>query len=162
MTTAVQGLAMTEPLIITTADGESREARVYPDGAWNCPFCGGANTPACVAGKTWPYPCANPACMAGGRGDPENVAAIRLEQQRREEAASQRAWLAQYYEEQAVKREAGRRQAVEAFAAEVQQHGYCITCWGRSTSWGLFPGHAKVVRHRKPGNCPSVKRRKQR
>jgi hypothetical protein len=151
---------MTEvkPLIITTIDGESREARVYPDGAWDCPFCGGANEAEPRHPRPWPHPCGNPLCIAGGRGDAESVAAVRLEERRRREAASDRAWLARVQEEAAAASKTARDQECANFAALAEHEGYCVRCWGHSTSWGLTMHAPKMVRHRKPENCPLARR----
>ena len=153
-------VACQPPPSVTTADGETRLViQTWPDGSWSCPFCGGANGPGIKLGD-WPDPCANPACLVGGGGSPEHVAEVRLRQQQDTERASQRAWLHRWQEDERVQRDQARRKAVDAFTLEAQEHGYCTECWGRSTSWGLWLDRAKKVRHRKPENCPSVRRRK--
>lgn len=156
-------VACQPPPSVTTADGETRlVVKVWPDGAWDCPFCGSPNDPSekFYQERGWPGPCGNPACLVGGCGDPEHVAEIRLRQQQDAERASQRAWLHRWQEDDRVKRDQARRAAVDAFTLEAQEHGYCAECWGRSTSWGLWLDRAKKVRHRSPENCPSVRRRK--
>lgn len=56
-------------------------------------------------------------------------------------------------------REEARVQAFEAFAAEAQEHGYCVECWARSTHYGYYPAQGKKVRHRLRRNCPHARRR---
>jgi hypothetical protein len=80
-----------------------------------------------------------------------------LEAQREADAATPRAWLAQAAEEG---REEARRAACEEFAAEAAERGYCMSCWARSTRWGLYLDKPRKVRHRRPGSCPGVRRRK--
>ena len=160
MTTPVVTLP---PPSVTTIDGETRPVTTtWPDGSWDCPFCGGVCDPSGQYYKlrSWPGPCASPACIVGGAGTAERVAQIRLARQQAEEASSQRAWLHRFNEQQAASREEARHEAVEAFTAEARKHGFCVECWGRSTQWGLWLSQAKKVKHRKPENCPSVRRRK--
>jgi len=78
-----------------------------------------------------------------------------LEQARHDEAGTQRAWLARAIEEGA---DQARIDTCTAFAAEAEEHGYCVECWARSTSWGLYPERPKKIRHRQPGNCPHSRR----
>lgn len=147
------------PETVSTVDGETRAVtRTWPDGSWSCPFCGAANCPGMT--RYWEGPCANPACLVGGGGTPENVARVRLQRQEEEERASQRAWLHAVQVEERALREDNRHAAVEAFAAEAAEHGYCIECWGRSTRWGMWLSQARITRHRQPENCPSVRRRR--
>jgi hypothetical protein len=148
-------------MMIATVDGESLEAATWPDGSWECPFCKCPNLPgsAIYDGRPWPYPCGNPMCIAGGTGDAASVAAIRLERQRQAEGETRRAWLAKRAEEEAGKREQDRKAACEAFGAEAEEKGFCWTCWAKSTSWGLYLGRPRKVRHRDPANCPGRPRR---
>lgn len=148
-------------LMVSTVDGESLEAILDSLGNWACPFCSGVNCPGepVYEGRPWPYPCGNPLCIAGGAGDAASVAAIRLERQRRAEGETRRAWLAQRAEEEAAKREQDRLAACEAFGMEAEEKGFCWTCWAKSTSWGLYLGRPKKVRHRSAANCPGRPRR---
>lgn len=147
------------PLSVTTADGETRPVtQIWPDGSWSCPFCNSPNLPGDT--RTWDGPCSNPACLVGGWGSPENVARVRLEHEQAAEAASQRAWLHRAQEADRASREESRRAAVDVFGAEAQEHGYCIECWGRSTGWGMWLSRVKRVKHRRPENCPSIRRRR--
>lgn len=154
---------VTEFRVIRLSDGEERQADPDPQGAWSCPWCGGVNQPGTdfYESRGWEYPCANPACVAGGRGSPEQVAAVKLEWQRQAEAAGRRAWLAVAQEDQREKREQARQAAVQEFTALAAEHGYCAGCWARSTSHGLFPDRPKLISHRKAANCPLAKRRRQ-
>jgi hypothetical protein len=81
-----------------------------------------------------------------------------LASQEEAESAMPRAWLPAAAEE-AQEREQSRQQACEAFGAEAEAEGYCVRCWARSTSWGLYLGNPKKIRHRKPENCPNQRRR---
>lgn len=155
-TEIMRGAIPGKSMMITVADGESRVTVINQDCSWTCPFCTYATLPS--DNRPWPYPCSNPICIAGGRGDPEAVYAYRLEVKRREEAASHRAALSQAAEQAAQEREQNRLQAVQAFHAERAERGYCLGCWARSTAWGLYLSRPKKVRHRTPGNCPIGRR----
>jgi hypothetical protein len=147
-------------LHVRTVDGEDREARVWDDGAWECPFCTGVNVPgsSLYDERPWPYPCGNPACMAGGKGDPESVAAIREARAAQNAQEVSKARLAELDAQTREQRERERQGRADAFAAEAAEHGYCVPCWSKSTDWGRYQGQAKVVRHRKPANCPIAQR----
>lgn len=151
------------PLSITTIDGETRlVTRTWPDGSWDCPFCSAVCDPKgqYYQLRSWPGLCANPACIVGGRGDAESVAKIRLERQQDEERKSRRAFLLKAQDEAAAEREHNRQAALEAFMTEAREHGYCARCWTRSTDWGRWLDRQKKVKHRKPENCPVVRRRR--
>jgi hypothetical protein len=160
MAEAMPGPQPAGTIVITTADGEAREAKTWEDGSWSCPFCAGANVPgtSLYDERPWPCPCANPMCIAGGKGSPEDVAAIRLERKHREEESSRREWLHRMQLKAAREREITQDKAIAAFRAEAAEHGYCERCWARSTDLGLFLGREKKVRHRKPENCPIIRR----
>lgn len=148
-------------LHIRTVDGEDREARVWKDdGAWECPFCLGVNVPgsSLYEERPWPYPCGNPACLAGGKGDPESVAAIREARTAQAAQVVSKARIAELDAERAAVSERQRQDRADAFAAEAAEHGYCVPCWSKSTDWGRYPVSAKVVRHRSPENCPITQR----
>lgn len=150
---------MSEALIIKTTDGEERETIRFDDGSWGCPFCGGANFPHPEgAERMWPYPCDNPACIAGGQGSLENVLAIR--RRWADEAASKAA--RQRLEALAAQDRERQRQAAQAeqmaFRAESANSGCCFACWAHSTDFGRFPRLAVRVRHREPANCPQERK----
>jgi hypothetical protein len=149
-----------EMITLTLSDGETRQAGLLPDGSWCCPWDG---TP-CVPGQEhydrrgWDAPCPSPACVAGGWSSLEQVTQVKLEQRRRQEAASQRSWLAKAQEEQREAREKSRRAAVSAFVAEAGESGACVPCWSKSTSHGMFLDRPRVIRHRRADTCPLRRR----
>jgi hypothetical protein len=149
-------------IMITTSDGESREARAWPDGSWSCPWCGAANNPddRYYQQRGWEWPCANPACIVGGKGNPSAVAMIRKEWARKEagrEAAERRdRFDAQVAAEREARRLARCGAAREASAAE----GWCYVCWWHSTGGGVIPGPGFRRKHYKPENCPRAKGRR--
>lgn len=148
------------PVLITIADGETREvARTWPGGAWDCPFCSSPNDPGeeFYQRRGWDRPCANPACLAGGNGSPEAVAAYRVAEARRAaelaDAGRRNRAMAAYAEASRQRREA----AVDAARAEQAAAGWCWACWWRSTGGGRFDSRERKVRHRDPANCPATR-----
>lgn len=110
--------------------GETREvSHVWPDGAYNCPFCGAA-----VSGHE--ERCPNPACEAGG-ASAHTVRQRRHERAEREQrqAAERERWQ-RIAEAQRAER-ARRASEVE----QARQDGYCVRCLVR---------RGRRVRHRRP------------
>lgn len=126
--------------VVTSILGEQREAKLYPDGGWNCPFCGGAVSPDDPErdGRC----CGNPACPAGRYATVEAAEEQQRRQQRQADLdrrhESMRRYLAESRRREAEERE---RRLVEA-----REHGYCPVC--------ILGYHGKKVRHRRPENCP--------
>jgi len=145
---------------VETTDGERRWGRVWPGGGWSCPFCGGANDPSdeWYQRRAWPYPCGNPACIAGGHGSPEAVAERRLALRVFEEATAEREsterFNARVREEARARQDARIAEANEKSRAE----GWCMSCWSASTGWGRWMSSPKKIRHRAPENCPQRRR----
>jgi hypothetical protein len=168
--------------VLTLADGEAREAKVYPDGSWSCPFCAAA----CMSPEGWaemqrlnresyirsgdryaeqPYPeseraafeqsrCPNPACATGKTA--AELAAAREAAARAAAAQEQRARADAAWRaaaEQSRAAEARRRDDLEAAALAA---GQCLACL--HASWR---GRARLVRHRDPDNCPQRRRYQQ-
>ena len=105
------------PVVVTTLDGESREAYTCPDGSWSCPFCSGANFPAGHEHHRdygWAGPCSNPACLVGGAMTEQATARIREDQRRREEREAQH----KRWQDEREREEAARKAAAEALEAK--------------------------------------------
>lgn len=149
-----------EPIVITTVDGERRQARRWDSGVFSCPFC---LCPTDTHGRwyddrSWDGPCANPMCIVGGRGDAEAVAAFRLAEAQREADQARRAQLAELDEQARAGREAARQRRVQAFLAQAEETGECYRCWAHSTGHGAYTEREVRIRHRKPENCPQAQR----
>lgn len=151
---------------ITDVLGRTRPVeKVYPDGAWNCPFCGAAVSPErdVCRGRAGGYTidcggvahCPNPACFA----NPHTPVAHAREQlaaaERRAEEERQRKETHDW----AMKRGEEERQARAARVAlvrtEAETRGACVTCALHSLRFGAAV--AKFTKHR--GACPREKGR---
>jgi hypothetical protein len=153
------------PLLITVADGESRAARTWPDGAWSCPWCESVSGPGVLGWESRPWPshqCGNPACIAGGRGSAADVAAYRARQaEETERARATAAWQAGEIDAH-DRAEADRRDRC-ADAIEAARDGeFCYDCWAKSTSYGKWMARPVKIRHRDPENCPVRRSRRAR
>ena len=157
---ALRGLG--PPLVITVADGESRAARTWPDGSWTCPFCESPTLPGDSRPWSGRSPCANPACIAGGRGSAAEVAEYRAaEALRAERARATAAWQAA--ETDAHDRAEAERRDRCADAIEAARGGeFCWDCWAKSTGYGKWMARPVKTRHRKPENCPVRRSRRAR
>jgi hypothetical protein len=168
------------PVVLTTADGESREARMWPDGSYTCPFCDGAvvspegheegerlNAAAYEKmGEPYqrqPYSesmrrawqdrrCANPACLTVLGA--EALARVRQRIAERQEYERAEAERRRFHDEYAAQQRAEREARVDAARAASERDGWCLQCWAHETSWGLVESRRKPVRHRSPENCP--------
>lgn len=132
--------------IVKNVLGEERQVdKVWPDGSYNCPFCGSAAPP---------QGCQNPACSAGeyALSHPEQTRAI-YEQRKREADArkEEERWRKErdefsknYAEEQ--RQERARQQG--AIEAECAKKGACVRC----ALEGFPYRKPKFVKHR--GQCP--------
>jgi hypothetical protein len=129
------------------------KGHVYPNGDWNCPFCGAAVlTPnderyrpcrACTG-----VHCQNPACHANphypverAREDVHRAEARKAEEREREETSRLRE---QYAEEQRKERETKQNEIVQ----EAKRRGACV----RHALLGFPYQKPKFVKHRGP--CP--------
>lgn len=149
-----------QPIVITTVDGESRQARVWDNGVFECPFC---LCPTDTHGRwygerSWDGPCANPMCIVGGRGDADSVAAFREAEAAMTEERTRRARLIELDEKARTEREAARQGRVQAFLAQAEESGECYRCWAHSTGHGTYTDREVRIRHRKPENCPQAQR----
>ncbi len=165
---------------MTLADGEAREAKVYPLGDYACPFCDAAViSPSgwaygqqlnaehyAKAGEAYeiqPYPrymaeqwlaceCPNPCCLVNM--NVEQLAATRARIADREAGEARRKRDHEY----AMQRIAESRAAEDALWAEVsckaREAGQCVSCL-RASYWQSRP---KLVRHRDAANCPQARR----
>ena len=127
--------ATTTPETVTNCLGEPLPiAQTWPDGSYNCPFCGAVVTPS-----HRDRPCPNPACQASPWAKPADVLRRREQyaeaerERERRKAASER-MIAAHHEWQ-------EQQA--AAVAQARDAGYCTLCFVRS-------GNRKRVRHRTP------------
>jgi len=144
-------------MIVTLADGEAREARAWPDGSWTCPFCSSANLPG--DRRAWTGPCSNPACVAGGRGSAEQIAEWRRTVAARTAAAAAAATGAAADTSRAAQAEVARLARCAEATLASRAEGWCYRCWAKSTSYGRWSNREIRIRHRKPGNCPQLRRR---
>jgi len=149
------------PLWITTVDGERRPVRVWPDGDWECPFCGGVNGPGVAFWATRYHqqrPCANPACIVGGSGSAESVAEIRAARAARLAREREADSWAGFQARAAARAEAARTLAVAEARIRQAAEGWCWECWWHSTDGGRSDYRVKTIRHRVPENCPRRRR----
>ncbi len=135
-------------MVVVDAIGRTRQVeRVYPDGSYNCPFCGYGVRPTDKG-------CPNPACPATPGASPERVRAAiaQAEARQAEERRRQqdREWSERYRQEQAV--DAARRR--DEVLSECRRRGACATCALRP-GWQYRP--IRFVRHR--GACPKARSR---
>jgi hypothetical protein len=153
-------LAKASPVVlIITSDGEERVARTHEDGSWSCPWCGAPNIPSegHYQRRGWPWPCANPGCIVGGKGNPSAVAMIRAgwarQQAERDATAARQRFADQYAAEQT----AARLARCDEARALSQAEGWCYACWAHSTANGLVQRDGGFrPKHYKPGNCPRL------
>jgi hypothetical protein len=136
--------------VVRNVLGEERQIeKVWPDGSYNCPFCGSAASPS---------GCKNPACSAGewALSNPEKTRHHYAEQRRQyeerqaEEKRRQevREFSDRYREEQQHKH-ALKRAQVEG---EARRRGACVHC-----ALEPLPYRApKYIKHR--GTCPKERR----
>lgn len=172
--------ATLDTVTFTTADGETREAAMYADGSYSCPFCSGAViSPAgwdeneannasiySAQGEAYDvklYPhwqretweargCGNPACVSG-------MSAALLAETRERIAAreAESAWrTAQHEYIMASMRESRERESAlwDEISAKAQTNGQCVSCL-RASYWQSRP---RLVRHRDASNCPQVRK----
>lgn len=123
------------PVKVTNVLGETRRApSVWPDGAWTCPFCGGAAVPS---DRWFTPPCANPMCEAHPLMSPDEVLRRRAEQEQRELDAQER----RRSHELAMARIAADKALRAREVQQVREAGYYVQCFVRS-------GQRKRIRHR--------------
>jgi hypothetical protein len=151
---------LVQPMVITTVDGEQRQARVWDSGIFECPFCLCPTDPhgRWYDDRSWDGPCANPMCIAGGRGDADSVAAFRQAEAALEAERKRRVQLIELDEQARTEREASRQGRVQVFLAQAEETGECYRCWAHSTSHGAYMARPVIIRHRKPENCPQAQR----
>lgn len=168
------------PVVISLADGETREAARDEFGSYACPFCGGvtpspegwaANEASLVRyhaedGGTYeprPYPawdarthqasgCSNPACPVNM--DVGRLAAWRT---RRAEAAADHERgrrLAASLAESAARAAGERDRKWAQIRTRAEDAGQCVACLAASY-WESCPN---LVRHRDPANCPVARK----
>lgn len=135
---------------VTDVTGETRAVdKTWPDGSYNCPFCGsaaspeGCKNPACSAGE---FALANPAAARPRYEEAKRRAAERKEEEARRQR--DREWSENYRNEQ-LQEQARRRAEVEA---EANRRGACVRC-----ALEPLPYRApKYIKHRGP--CPKGRR----
>jgi hypothetical protein len=126
--------------VMPIATGETRPiTRIWPDGAYTCPWCGAAN-------EATAQQCRNPACWASPWATTDGV---RAEQERRaridHEKADLRAAAAAAAQTAQRAREADQMLWQERLA-EAKARGACAECL-RASYWRDRP---RFVRHRRP------------
>ena len=157
------GGAESGPVQITDVLGRVRTVeKIYEDGAWNCPFCTAAVSPArdaCHPGLGYAVYCGgavhcpNPACFANphypvDRARKELAAAA----ERRAQEERQRKEVNEWSRKRAEEDRQARVALSEMIKEEAKTRGACVGC----ALWSLRFGAsvAKFTRHRKPGTCP--------
>ncbi len=130
--------------------GEERQpSKVWPDGSYNCPFCGSAAPPD---------GCKNPACSAGefALANPERTRAIYAERKAQADARQAeevrrqdvKEFSERYRQEQDQEHARKRQEVIQ----EAHQRGACVRC-----ALEPLPYRApKYVKHR--GACPKERR----
>jgi hypothetical protein len=169
------------PVVISLADGETREAARDEFGSYACPFCGGvtpspegwaANEASLVGyhaeeeGDSYeprPYTawdarahqaggCTNPACLANM--DAERLAAWRTRQAEAAAEHERQHRLSASLAESAQRAEAERDRKWARLRTQAEAAGQCTACL-RASYWESRP---KLVRHRHPANCPVARK----
>src|SRR5579859_6704725 len=152
-------------VMVTTLDGESREAGPCPDGSWSCPFCGGANFPPGHEhhrASGWAGPCANPCCVVGGAMTDAGTAAYRERQAREASERAKRERAAQIAADRLACRAGLRADAVQlgfAWACfKTEDEPECASGYGRAEYEAHVRGHGAKPLH--PSVRPVKLRRK--
>ena len=126
---------------------------VYPDGAWNCPFCWAAVSPerpcaGYAGGCAYAAHCPNPACYANPHFPVEVARAETADNERKKREEAERKanhdWAMKRAAEDRETRASAAREAVE----EANRRGACANCALHSMRFGQAP---RFVKHR--GNC---------
>lgn len=161
---------------LTLADGERREAMVYPNGEYVCPFCAGVVVspdgheyrqrlnaenyarrrevyePSAYGHwerRAWEARgCPNPACMVNMTADRLAAARRRLAEAEAERDRQRR--ISGWNREYARQSQEREDQLWAERRAEAEGRGACLECLRRSY-WQSRP---KFVKHRHPANCP--------
>ena len=144
----------TQP-VIRDCLGNERQAVLYQDGSWNCPFCNYAvmiGRPEHTAQK-----CANPRCFArGGAGMPEFPVAtaheILAKQAQRAKEEQDRLAIVEWNRSYAAERAATEQARVAEIASTATAKSACLQCALESAKYGRTP---KYTKHRNA--CPKSK-----
>jgi len=142
--------------LVTDTLGRTREAKVYPDTSYNCPFCMAAvmaGSPAHAAHK-----CPNPGCYSrGGVGmppyPPEKAREDIEREVRRKKEIEERIELERWRREYAEERRNAEEERLATIQIEAMAKGACVPCAIESARWRRTP---KFTKHRK--GCPRSKR----
>jgi hypothetical protein len=167
-------------VVLMLADGEAREAKMYPIGDYSCPFCGGA----VISPEGWeysqqlnaehyakqgeayeprPYPqymaatyarrgCDNPACLTGMNA--EQLAATRQRIADREAGEARRKRDHEYAMERIREAREAEARLWDEVSAKARENGQCVSCL-RASYWQSRP---KFTRHRDEANCPAKRK----
>lgn len=149
------------PVTVATLDGESREARMFPDGTWACPFC---ECPVFLEGHEyyrphdWEGPCSNPGCVVGGAMTVGGTAAYRRREDDRKWREERRA---RWQEEQAERQcqAAAEVQAADGKRARLAAQGEVTRAEGIQLgfAWHCFAGECEVTGHDRSGFAAHAK-----
>jgi hypothetical protein len=134
-------------VIVTDVLGREREARMFEDGSYDCPFCGAGVQ---VGSKEHALSkCPNPACFAHPNY-PLEVAKQKLaEQEQREHEEARREEIERWRTKYAAERAQAAAEHEAAVVEEARQRGACVACALKSIRYG---GKSKFTKHRK--SCP--------
>jgi hypothetical protein len=126
--------------VMRIATGETRPiTRVWPDGAYTCPWCGAANNAAAQQ-------CRNPACWASPWATADGVRAEQERRARIDGEAAERRRAATAAAEAAERTREADRLLWQRRLDEARTRGACIDCL-RASHWRVEP---RFVRHRRP------------
>jgi hypothetical protein len=126
--------------VMRLVTGEARPiVKVYPDGAFNCPWCGAAND----AGAEH---CANPGCWASSHADADQVRAAQQQYAQAQAAVAQRQADIATAARMAQEARNAEEQLWQKVSADAAEHGACLTCLRRSPWRASRP---RFIRHRR-------------
>lgn len=119
--------------------GREREPdKVWPDGSYNCPFCGyaagpaGCNNPACFARRSPPFP-------------PEEARKILAREEAKAHEEEQRKELEEWRRSYGADRRREERERLQQIQETALAAGACVKCALHSGRWG----RPKYIKHRK-------------
>lgn len=126
-------------------------AKLFPDGSYNCPFCGYSVRGGSEEAKA--QRCQNPACFARLTPYPAELAQEHLAAEAaRKKSETDRIAQAREASERAAQREREEQARTAEILAEAERRGACKTCALHSARYGLAP---KYTKHKKA--CPRAR-----
>ena len=150
---------MMAPTQVTDVLGRVRDVqRTWPDGSWECPFCGSAYDPrrGFCRGQKQGYRedcgdgehCQNPACFANPHYPVERAREVLANEERKRAEEAQRVEIAEFRRRYAEEQAAERRAKIQSIRTEAQARGACIRCALKDAPYR----EPKFIKHRT--RCP--------